>query len=499
MSIFLLLSALPIILILYFQTQKHKHAKKLHAPAGPPALPFIGNLHRFDGRFPHTYLYRLSKQYGPIMSLKLGLRRVVVISSAAVVKEIMKSHDVVFSSRPVLVALRRLSYNGLDVAFSPYNDMWREMRKVSTIHLFSSKQVQSFRPIFNDEVSKMIEKIAGDASSSTITDLSETMLSFANNTICRVAVGKSYGDEGYGKNRFFDLLHDAQTVLGGFFVEDYLPTFRWIDKVSGMAAKLEKNFEELDSVYDELIEEHMNPNMPKSKEVDIINILLGIKRDGTSPFDLTSDHIKALLMNIIFGGSDTTSAVIVWVMTALMKKPWLMKKVQAEIRQMVGKKDLIDEEDISKLPYLRAVIKETMRLYPPAPILVARETIQKCRIHGYEIEAGTTVYINAWAIARDPVSWKNPNEFVPERFLETDLDVRGQNPEVIPFGFGRRGCPGIGIGMSVVELALANVLYRFEWELPHGMKEEEIDFEVVPGMTMHKKNALRLVAKLVLL
>lgn len=293
----LLLLALPIILMLYFQRHKTKPAKK-HHPPGPPGLPFIGNLHQFDGQFPHKYLYHLSKQYGSLMSLKLGSRPVLVISSADVVKEIMKSHDVDFSGRPVLVSLQRLSYNGLDVAFSPYNDMWREMRKIANIHLFSIKQVQYFRPICKDEISKMIKKIARDASLSKITNLSETMISFTSNTICRVAFGKSYGDEGYGKNRFFDLLHEAQAVLGGFFVEDYLPLFGWIDKLSGMAARLERNFKDWDSFYEELIEEHLNPNRPKSMEGDIIDLLLGLKRNGSSSFDLTLDHIKALLMVI---------------------------------------------------------------------------------------------------------------------------------------------------------------------------------------------------------
>ncbi|XP_057780101.1 cytochrome P450 71A1-like [Salvia miltiorrhiza] len=498
MSLVLLL-ALPIIpmIIFYFQTQNPKHANKPHPP-GPPRLPFIGNLHHFDGRSPHTYLRRLSEKYGPVTSLRLGFRRVIVISSADAVKEIVKSHDAVFSSRPLLVALRRLTYNGLDVAISPYNDAWREMRKISTIHLFSAKQVQSFRPVFKDEVAKMMEKIARDAASSAVADLSETMMSLSSNTICRVAFGKSYGDERYGKSRFHDLLRDTQPLLGGFFMADYLPSLRWIDNLSGMAAKLEKNFHEMDSFYEEVIEEHMNPNRPKSMEGDIVDILLGIRENGSLSFDLTLNHIKALLMNIIAGGSDTTAAALVWALTALMKKPSSMKKVQAEIRQLVGKKEMIDEEDIEKLPYLRAVVKETLRLYPPAPVSVPRETTQKCSINGYEIEGGTMVYINVWAIAIDPATWEDADEFLPERFLEADLDVRGQNPEVIPFGFGRRGCPGIGIAMAEIELALANVVCKFEWELPVGMKEEDIDFEVLPGMTMHKKNALRLVPKLVI-
>ena len=192
---------------------------------------------------------------------------------------------------------------------------------------------------------------------------------------------------------------------------------------------------------------------------------------------------------MVTGGSGTVVSAIVWTMTALMNKPLLMKKLQEEIRQLAGNKDMINKQDIEKLPYLRAVIKEGLRLYPPGPLLVPRETTNKCNINGYEIGGGSMVYFNAWAIGRDPTEWENADEFLPERFLE------GQHPELITFGFGRRGCPAMGMAMAEVELALANLVYKFNWELP---KEEDIDLECKPGIGMHKKNALRLVAKVVI-
>ncbi|KAL0357552.1 UNVERIFIED_CONTAM: cytochrome [Sesamum calycinum] len=464
----LVLLALPIILILYFQKYKPKPAQNL-LPPGPPGLPFIGNLHQFDAQYPHKYLNNLSKQYGPLMSMKLGSRPVLVISSANVVKEIMKSHDIVFSGRPTHVAMQRLSYNGLDIAFSSYNDQWREMRKVSNLHLFSPKQVELFRPVREDEVSRMINKISRDASLSRVTNLSEMMNTMTSNTICRVALGKSTVDEGFA-SRFYELFHDLQGVLVAFCVEDYFPLLGWIDKVSGMKKRLEKLFTELDSFFEEIIDEHLDKNRPKSMEGNILGILLGLQRDGLSSIPLTKDHVKAVILDILVGGTDANAAITVWGMTALMKSPITMKKAQTEIRKL-GKKDLIDENDIASLPYLRAIIKEIFRLYPPVPLLVPRETLQKCTINGYEIQPKTL---------RD--SW-------------SEIDVRGHDPEVIPFGIGRRGCPGMLMGMAAVELALANLLSAFDWELPAGMKEEDLDLEVMPGMTMHKKNALCLVAK----
>ncbi|RDY06017.1 Cytochrome P450 71B37, partial [Mucuna pruriens] len=182
-------------------------------------------------------------------------------------------------------------------------------------------------------------------------------------------------------------------------------------------------------------------------------------------------------------------------MTALMKNPRVMKKAQEEIRNMFGGKGFIEEDDIQKLPYLKAVIKETMRLYPPVPLLLPRESVKRCSIAGYEIPEKTIVYVNAWAVHRDPKTWKEPEEFYPERFLDSEIDFRGCDFELIPFGSGRRICPGMHMGIITVELVLSNLLYSFDWEMPQGMKREDIDTQMLPGYVQHKKNPLCLVAK----
>lgn len=204
------------------------------------------------------------------------------------------------------------------------------------------------------------------------------------------------------------------------------------------------------------------------------------------------------LQNIILAGSDTSASAIVWAMTALMKNPQVMHKAQEEIKNMFGRnkgKDFIEEPDVQKLPYLKAVIKETMRMYPPLPLLITRETRNKCHIAGYEVPERTLVYVNAWAVHRDPEKWKDPEEFCPERFLESDIDFRGHDFELIPFGTGRRICPGIHMGVATVEVVLANLLYSFDWEMPQGTNREDIDTEVLPGLIQHKKHPLCLVAK----
>ena len=198
---------------------------------------------------------------------------------------------------------------------------------------------------------------------------------------------------------------------------------------------------------------------------------------------------------MLVGATDTTSATTVWAMTALLKNPRVMKKVQEELRNLGNENDFLHEDDIQKLPYLKAVIKETLRLHLPAPLLVQRETNEPCILEGYEIPAKTIVYVNAWAIHRDPNTWKDPEEFLPERFLDSTTDFRGQDFEFIPFGAGRRICPGMLMAIASLDLILANLLRSFDWELPPGMRKEDIDTEVLPGITQHKKNPLYVLAK----
>lgn len=190
-------------------------------------------------------------------------------------------------------------------------------------------------------------------------------------------------------------------------------------------------------------------------------------------------------------GTDTSSATIVWTMAELIRHPSAMRKAQEEIRKAVKGKQKVQETDLSSLSYLKSVIKESMRLHPAAPLLLPRETTETCRINNYTIPAKTRVFLNAKAISLDPKYWENPNEFIPERFMESSVDFKGQHFEMIPFGVGRRICPGMNFAVPLIELALANLLLRFDWRLP---EMEEMNMEEAKGITVHKKVPLRLVA-----
>ncbi|XP_051133354.1 6,7,8-trihydroxycoumarin synthase-like [Andrographis paniculata] len=496
LTISLLISILPIILI-YLIMPRTTSTKTL-IPPGPPGLPLIGNLLQFRSRTNlHVHLWQLSNNYGPLMHMKLGPVPVLVVSSAELAKEVLKTQDSAFCSRANHLGLRKLSYDCANIAFSPYSDYWREVKKITSVHLLNSKKNQSFRRIREDEVSRMIKRISAFAESGKVIKFDEMITSVMSILLCRTAFSKRYDEEGVDIRKFHGLLQDSQAMMSAFFVSDYFPLLSWIDKVCGSIRRLEKVWKKLDEFYQELINEHLDPGRAKINEDqdDILDVLIRLREGSSCSVELSWNSIKALLMDIFIAGIDTTAASIVWTMTALMKSPNVMKKLQLEIRETLGQKNLVDEDELQKLPYLKAVINESLRLYPPAPLLVPRETMDKGILKGYEVEPKTIVYVNAWAIARDPENWDNPEEFLPERFLNSDIDVRGHDFRVIPFGSGRRICPGLFMATTSLELIVANLVYAFDWEFPEGVMPEDIDMDALPGLTMCKKEPLCIVPK----
>ena len=195
------------------------------------------------------------------------------------------------------------------------------------------------------------------------------------------------------------------------------------------------------------------------------------------------------------GGTETTALTLEWVMAELTKHPDVMEKAQAEIRRVVGEKMNVREEHLHQLDYLKFIIKETLRLHPVLPLLIPRDSTTDVKIQNYRIPSNTRVFINAWAIGRDPNSWENANEFSPERFVNNPIDFKGRDFQFIPFGAGRRSCPGMSFAIASLEVALANLLYWYDWELPWGLTKEDLDMSEALGIATRKKLPLHLVPK----
>jgi len=290
--LFLLALCLIIPLLIFF----HTHRTIKHYPLGPKGLPIIGNLHQLDISNLPIQLSQFSKIYGPLFSIQLGLRKAIVVSSAEIAKEVLKTNDQLFSNRPILYGQQKLSYNGSEIFFSQYTDFWREIRKICVVHIFSSIRVSYYSSIRNFEVKKMIKKLSGHASSSSVSNMSEILISLSSTIICRIVFGRSYEDEGTERSRFQGMFHECQALLAEIFVSDYIPFTGWIDKLRGLHGRLDRNFKEFDDFYQEIIDEHLDPNRQYTDEEVIVDVLLQLKKKRSFSFDITFDHIKGVLM-----------------------------------------------------------------------------------------------------------------------------------------------------------------------------------------------------------
>ncbi|KAF0909277.1 hypothetical protein E2562_033592 [Oryza meyeriana var. granulata] len=392
-----------------------------------------------------------------------------------------------------------LSYNFLDVAFSPYSDHWREMRKFIAIELKSMRQIQCFANARAIEVDRLVNTLTASPPGVPV-NLSAALNTLSDGIIGTVAFGKVYGSVQWSSERsgFHEVLYETMEMLGSFNFEDFFPLStlaQWADKLTGVAQRRRRIFCKIDQFFDTVIDKHLEPRrLAAGVQDDMVDTMVKMWREQQhEPFGLTRDNIKAVLMDVFAGGIDTMAITATWIMSELMRNPRVMQKAQAELRKVVTNKSRVEEEDLQKLKYIKMVIEENFRLHPPAPLLLPRETMQSCVIGGYSVPSGTRIFVNVWAMGRDPSIWDNPDEFYPERFEDIDVDFKGFHFELLPFGSGRRICPGIAVGVVNVELAVANLLYCFDWKLPKGMKEEDINMDEVGQLAFRKKVPLYVV------
>jgi cytochrome P450 len=198
------------------------------------------------------------------------------------------------------------------------------------------------------------------------------------------------------------------------------------------------------------------------------------------------------MQDLIAGGTESSAVTVEWALSELLKKPEVFAKATEELDRVIGRGRWVTEKDMPSLPYIDAIVKETMRLHPVAPMLVPRLSREDTSIGGYDIPAGTRVLVSVWSIGRDPELWDAPEEFMPERFIGSRLDVKGQDYELLPFGSGRRMCPGYSLGLKVIQVSLANLLHGFEWRLPDGV---ELSMEEIFGLSTPRKFPLEAVVE----
>ncbi|XP_073002628.1 cytochrome P450 93A2-like [Typha latifolia] len=468
-----LISLLSIFLIRHFFFSKSPTGLRL-LPS-PFSLPVLGHLHLLSP-IPHQALYKLSLRHGPLFHLRLGSVPCVIACSTDTARLFLKNYDAIFSDRPQSAAVKYLLFNSSSFAFAPYGPYWRFMKKLCMTDLLGNRTLGQLKHVRREELRRLMKHISCMAAQGSAFNVGEEIMKHANNIVSTMAMNIRCSGSDNDAEVVRNVVKEVAELAGRFNLGDYIPVFEKLD-LQGF----KKRFEVARKSFDELMERILKKREEerRTKKVmglvggegervkDLLDILLDIYEDKEAEMRLTMDNIKAFILDMFVGGSDTSGITIDWALGELLTHPSVLHKAVAEIDSVVGKSRLVDESDIPNLPYLQAIVKETLRLHPSGP-LIPRMSTEDCTVGGYDIPANTRLFINVWAINRDPNYWKDPLRFYPERFIEGEqqaTDIRGQHFHMLPFGGGRRSCPGASLALLVIQPTLAAMIQCFDWKV----------------------------------
>ncbi|KAJ8899645.1 hypothetical protein K2173_018619 [Erythroxylum novogranatense] len=464
-------------------------------PPGPRSWPVVGNIFQL-GLSPHESFTKLARVHGPIMTLWLGSMCTVVISSNEVARDMFKNHDVVMAGRKIYEAMKGDLGNEGSLITAQYGPHWRMLRRLCNTEFFVTSRLEAMRSVRSKCVDNMMHFMEeASANGTKAIDIGRFIFLMAFNLIGNLMFSKDLLDPKSERGaKFFHHAGKVMELAGKPNIADFLPLLRRFDP-QGIKRKTTFHVERAFKIAAEFIKERTESmqNGNEEKRKDFLDVLLEFRGNGVDePAKFSPRTINVIVFEMFTAGTDTTTSTLEWAMAELLHNPETLEKVQAELRNVVRPSEKLEEKDIQNLPYLKAVIKETLRLHPPLPFLVPHMAMDPCKMLGYYIPKETQVLVNVWAIGRDPNTWKDPLKFKPERFLQSNfMDYKGHHFEFIPFGSGRRMCPAVPLASRVLPLALGSLLHSFDWILADGIKPKDLDMTERMGITLRKSAPLK--------
>ncbi|KAG0605930.1 hypothetical protein M758_9G099200 [Ceratodon purpureus] len=482
--------------LLSFTMVLARFGPRLKFPPGPKGLPIVGNLLQMGAR-PHRAMTAMHKKYGHIVYLRLGCVPTVFVDSPALIAEVTKEQDSVFSSRPHMTFTDIVAYDAHDFAMAPYGPHWRHVRRICVNELLTPKRLASTARERTEESACMIGAVSEAAQKGEVVDMRDVFAGVSMTVMCRMLLGRrEFAATGQKPKDFKHLIHELFRLMGALNLRDFVPCLGWLD-LQGFERDMYKLRNEIDEVLDAVIQEHRDlasGKRPGGKPNDFVSVLLDLPGENGA-LHLKDDTMKAIIIDMMAGATDTSAVTNEWAMAEIIRSPRIQRKLQEEIDNVVGRDRNVTEADVSEFPYLMCVVKETFRLHPAGPFAIPRETMADTTLNGYHIPKGTRVLINIFSLGRSAETWTEPLKFQPERWENENLSaIHDPGFRILPFGYGRRQCPGYNLGTTMVLLTLARLLHAFEWRFPSGVTADSLDMEELYGCTSPLRTRLRAIA-----